>query len=378
MPAIQVFIDTNVFLNFYSFPDDESAALDELVDLIGPDKINLHLPAQVENEFERNRESKLHAAVVDFKNGKMPTSIPNHMRGTETAKQYVDALKNAEHAKKALIGNVIGLAFQRELDVDLQIAKVFSVATKHEECDDALNRAVVRMQRGNPPGKSGNVGDRYNWETLIAEAPDDDLYIVTKDGDFTSPLGGLDKSMRPMAFLAKEWAARKAGASIYIYSSIHDIVEHYKKLDAQPAAGEGDIEAINSKVQGALPVSCESVELAEVPTLHNAEDDAGTAVKTKAISSLRDSESFAQTHRAVERLSILRPLLTTADAEVLFKAAIDNQQIKWIIKDTDVYNFYVKILTDHSANADPELADEMIDLLGLDQTEDENEADLGD
>lgn len=366
MPAIHVFIDTNVLLNFYSFPDDSSTALDELLEHMGPDKINVHLPKQVEDEFERNRESKLQAAVGDFRNAKMPTAIPNHMRGTETAKQYAEALKNAEHAKKSLIANVIGLAFQRELEVDIQIEKVFSASIRHGDCDASLAGAMARMHKGNPPGKPGNVGDRYNWEILLAKVPDQDLFIVTKDGDFTSLLGSLDKSMRPMSFLAREWAAKTNGRSVYIHPSIRSIVDHFKKLEAQPE----DVVPPVGDVVAPVPLPVEAPNppnQAQPPQL--AEEDPAQEAKNKAIEKLCSSESFAQTHRAVERLLTMRSLLTTEDAEALFNAALENQQIKWIISDTDVNSFFVKVLNDHFAEAEAGIVESMIDLLGLDQAE---------
>lgn len=58
MPVMHLFIDTNIFLNFYTYPDDDDGVIDDLLENIGPNKIVLHLPKQVENEFERNRESK--------------------------------------------------------------------------------------------------------------------------------------------------------------------------------------------------------------------------------------------------------------------------------------------------------------------------------
>ncbi|WP_214347856.1 PIN-like domain-containing protein [Pseudomonas congelans] len=64
---MHLFIDTNILLNLYTYPDDDDGVVDALIANIGPDQIVLHLPKQVENEFERNRESKLHGAVFEFK-----------------------------------------------------------------------------------------------------------------------------------------------------------------------------------------------------------------------------------------------------------------------------------------------------------------------
>lgn len=356
MPAVHVFIDTNVFLNFYSFPDDKSSVLDELIKILGADKINLHLPKQVEDEFWRNRESKIHAAVVDFRNASLPTAVPNHMRGTDTAKQYHEAIESAGNAKKKLIGNVIGLAMLQQLEVDIQIEEIFSAAIKHDDCEQSLSRAIARMHKGNPPGKPGNVGDRYNWETLLAMAPEQDLYIVTKDGDFTSPLGSLEKTTRPMAFLAKEWAAKAPGRSVYIYPSIQAFLDHYKKLEAQPEHTPPVLEVVAPPIQ--LPAHNETVQ----------------AVKEQAIEALVNSKNFHQTHIAIANLTDMIPLLTVTDAEKLFEAVLENQQINWIISDTDVNSFFVQVLNEHLVTAEGGLVDAMIELLGLkadDEADDE-------
>lgn len=34
MPTLHVFIDTNIFLNFYSFSDDKPEVIDELSDIV--------------------------------------------------------------------------------------------------------------------------------------------------------------------------------------------------------------------------------------------------------------------------------------------------------------------------------------------------------
>ena len=103
MPALHVFIDTNIFLNFYHFSDDSLEVLEELIELASPGEMTIHLPKQVENELKRNRESKLQFAMTDFKNAKLAAGVPHHLRGTESARQYDEAIKTAEKAKKVLI-----------------------------------------------------------------------------------------------------------------------------------------------------------------------------------------------------------------------------------------------------------------------------------
>jgi len=64
-------------------------------------------------------------------------------------------------------------------------------------------------------------------------------------------------------------------------------------------------------------------------------------------------------------LSALKGLLDAEDAEVLFRAALDNSQISWIASDEDVHDFYVFLANHFLTAVDPSLASEVIDLLGL-------------
>lgn len=380
MPELHVFIDTNVFLNFYSFPDDKSSVLQVLIDLMGPDQINVHLPKQVEDEFWRNRESKIHAAVLEFKNATLPTAVPNHMRGADTAKQYKDAIDAAAHARKKLIANVVGLAVLEQLEIDVQVRAVFAAAIKHDDSNETLGRAVARMHKGNPPGKPGNVGDRYNWETLLDVAPTEDLHVVTKDGDFTTMLGSVGKTPRTMSFLAKEWAVKAPGRSVYVYTSIQELLSYYEKLAAQPEEAQAppeDEHAEPEEVQpqdleeqvpldpAPEPVALPPVQLPGAQQPPPVLDPAIDLAKQQAIEQLVNSESFQLTHRAIAKLSKVIPSITVEDADKLFAAATENQQIRWIISDSDVRSFYLEVLNMHFIDADSDLVDQMIDLLGL-------------
>lgn len=55
----------------------------------------------------------------------------------------------------------------------------------------------------------------------------------------------------------------------------------------------------------------------------------------------------------------------------MIDAALENNQIRWIITDSAVYAFYMQILTDLFSSLDPVLLDNAIELLGL-QPDDED------
>nr|WP_312231153.1 PIN domain-containing protein [Pseudomonas sp.] len=384
MPVLNLFIDTNILLNFYAFSADQTEVLDELISFIGPQGIVLHLPRQVRNEFERNRESKLQQAVADLKSCKFPP-IPNLMRDTEAAEQYRKAKTDAEKALKSLIANATGLALQFDLPIDKKLGVLFDKATTYDDEGFIYERAFARTQKGDPPGKNDQLGDRYNWEVLLEHAPEQDMYIVSEDGDFASPLTDSNKpSIRPKRFLSEEWSRLKGGKSLHIYTTVKSILAHYNNLvnqatltDAPPPPTVIQPPSI-SPPEIPLPVvkpvpppfplpplqTPPSSSAAPVPTLPQLTTEQLQA-KQSAIEYLVGSGSFTTTHYAVSKLSALKGLLDAEDAEVLFRAALDNSQISWIASDEDVHDFYVFLANHFLTAVDPSLASEVIDLLGL-------------
>lgn len=385
MPVMHLFIDTNIFLNFYTYPDDDDRVIDGLLENIGPNKIVLHLPKQVENEFERNRESKLHGAVTEFQNSKFPNAVPNHMRGTEAARNYQDAIKIAESAKKTLIANATGLALQNDLPVDKKITELFNKSQKYAEDDATFKLAIERSQRGNPPGKGESVGDRYNWEVLLKHVPAGDLHIVSKDGDYASPLANLDKrTVKAKRYLSEEWSKKKEDGSLHIYTNIKSVIAHYKKLVQQPELPEPppmELDAPPPAIPFPVPppppppppplpppvhgVAAVGEPQREPDQLQSPDYLAFINQKNEAIEYLKESGSFSTTHMAISKLSQYLGYFNVSDATELFNAALENAQVGWIISDDDVYDFYVKLANEFLTAVEPDLASQIVDLIGL-------------
>ncbi|RMT23508.1 hypothetical protein ALP52_03127 [Pseudomonas amygdali pv. mori] len=374
---MHLFIDTNIFLNLYTYPDDDDGVVDELLDNMGPDRIVLHLPKQVENEFERNRESKLQEAVAIFQSGKFPTGVPNHMRRTEAAKIYEKAIQGAKDARKQLIANATSLALQNNLPIDQKIVQLFSKALRYEEDDAVFRLAVERSQRGNPPGKGIGVGDRYNWETLLKNVPSGDLYIISKDGDYASPLSNYDKTaVRAKKYLSEEWSRLKNNGSLHIYTTIKAVITRYKQLIEQEKLEEQTIPEpppvappppppppapippppVMAAIQPPPPPFVPQVSVKDVEVEKQVRE---------AIGYLENSGSFATTHAAIANLEKYTHLFDPTDATLLFNAAVENAQVRWIISDEDVNDFYLKLTSKFLTAVDPDLASQIVDLMGL-------------
>ncbi|WP_232917478.1 MULTISPECIES: PIN domain-containing protein [Pseudomonas syringae group] len=391
MATMQLFIDTNIFLNLYTYPDDDDGVVDELLDHIGADKIVLHLPKQVENEFERNRESKLHDAVREFQSRQFPTAVPNHMRGTDAAKRYQAAIDGAKEARRQLIANATSLALQNVLPMDEKIIGLFAKAARYEEDDVVFRLAVERSQRGNPPGKGDGVGDRYNWETLLMHVPAGDLYVISKDGDYASPFSSFDKTtVRPKKYLSEEWSKLKEGGSLHIYTTIKAVMSRFRQLVQQEQLEVVAIEQAPPVIPMApvsqVPIPTATATTASMPPTLTAapqpptKDPALAAQIREAIGYLENSGSFATTHAAIANLEPYLDVLDYTDATLLFNAAVDNSQVRWVLSDDDVNNFYLKLTSRFLAAVDPALASQVVDLMDLAPSsgEEDNEAELRD
>ena len=177
-----------------------------------------------------------------------------------------------------------------------------------------------------------NAGGKSDWsfaasgEVLLEELPNEDLHIVSKDGDYSSLLN----KNRPHPCLESEWRSKK-NANLHIYSELGVFLTRYHETLAQ--INEPAAEMVPAPIEVPLPANEHVAEVIAVPievSLPVAEP-----AKKAAILKLEQSANFATTHSAVALLSQFRELLTKADAERLLNAAINNEQVRWIASDSE-------------------------------------------
>ncbi|WP_426282391.1 PIN domain-containing protein [Burkholderia ambifaria] len=408
--ATHIFIDTNVYLNLYHYTKDDIAALDTLFNLLAKEEIVLHLPEQVVDEWRRNREAKLSIAAKEFSKSTF-ADIPRHMYSLQMAQAYVDAAANLKKARDHLIAEATAKARTFQLDVDITLDFLFAAGTEYEHDDEVFAKGKLRAERGNPPGKPGSFGDQYNWEMLLAKVPAVDLYVVTKDSDYVSALDGKDERGMPYpnSFLKDEWFNKKEGANLYVFDSVKSLLAHYNKTLAKPAAPEVEQneqaivqaepespqpadEAIpNEHIAGFPPAQVIEAAEGDKPAWQPDEVKKTTdvttffehsyvpltaeqeAAKVQAINALEQSGSFATTHATIAELKEFLDSFKPDEVDRLFETALGNNQVGWIVTDSDVNSFYVRLFSRYLSVVDPGLIDPMIDLLGLGPSEEDND-----
>lgn len=299
MPHYHVYADANIFLDFYRFSDDDLGQLEKLAGHIDGDQITLYLPDLTAEEYFRNRDKVILEQLAQLSSSKLQIGIPVFIRESDAAKEFSEALKSANEKKKQLIAEAQHNATQRDFRADKLISEIFGKAVRIETADPLIERARLRMQLGNPPGKPNALGDRVNWEALLAAVPDNvDLYLITRDGDYISQ---FDTSS-PNMFLIQEWKNSKSG-SVNLFSGIRTFA---KIID-------------------------ETIEFKNDPQ------------KTEAISELAESFTFASTHAVIAKLNQWHGSFLEEEKQQLLQIAMSNSQVGGIMSDNDVHEFYTQL-----------------------------------
>ena len=242
---INLFIDTNILLDFYRFSNADLDTLGKLEDLIvKAHKIKLYVTQQQVNEFYRNRDKviKEHIGLFKYNSPKFPKAFCGH---TDYNTVVNESRKLADKIDK-IRRDILEEAFDGKLKVDTIVKNILRspIATS----EDIFNKAKMRMDVGNPPGKNGSLGDAINWEILLesVDVKDDlftNIHIISRDGDFSSALDDNKLS----TFLENEWSSKKIGTA-YLYKSLNNFLDgHFPGIKLiDEAIKDGIVEQIGS------------------------------------------------------------------------------------------------------------------------------------
>ena len=222
---INMFIDSNIWLDLYHYSSNDLIEFSKLNDSIGVD-YSLFISDQVVNEVVRNRDSKVADAYKQFKDIKIKT--PNICKGYEEYKTFDITLKTLYSLHRDLCKKIDEDINNETLHADIIINALFAKAKRIPYTHDIIEAAKTRYSLGNPPGKNNSNGDAVNWESLLATIPNgEDIFIISEDKDFASPLNGENIS----SFLSKEWVSRKE-SKVFFYTSLSAFFnEHLKAIN---------------------------------------------------------------------------------------------------------------------------------------------------
>lgn len=294
---LYLFIDTNIFLDFFHYSDDDLEELRKLFNLMKEEKVTLYLPEQVKHEFYRNRELKINDAVKRLNDAKLIDSFPQFCKEYDTYNQLQKLAKAFAKERKKLIDEMSKDISEEKLKADTIIKDLFEESHLLDS-NEFYDRAIKRYNLGDPPGKDKSYGDAIIWLTLLEKVTSGkELYFVTGDKDYQS----IRDKKRFNPYLFKEWE-RKKDSQVRYYNRLSQFFKD------------------------------------NFPDIHLDDE----SEKYERIQNLIHSSSFAQTHAAITALSEYDQF-TPEERALLIKASSTNPQIVQIAGDDDVWAFFGKL-----------------------------------
>ena len=316
---MQLFIDTNILLSFYSLNQDDLNELNKIIDAIEKQQITLLLTDQIINEFYRNREQRIDGAIKSFRTQTFNTQFPQLCEDYPEIDILRESLKLHEQAHAALSSRILVDIKAKTLKADRIIQSLFSLGKQLTPDLKTVDKAKLRMSVGNPPGKNNSLGDAINWESLLDQTPiGEDLYFITGDKDYCSALNDDEFS----DFLLTEWDAQKR-TKIYFYKRLSSFCKEKFPEIALATARDKDF----------------------------------------LIRDLVNSQSIASTQIAIAKLSYYSEF-TAAQANTIVGAAISNRQVGWSIEDDKVKSFLRSVVTNNEQYLDEASLAAIAGLLG--------------
>lgn len=319
-----LFLDANILLDFYRFGDDDISEVGKLAELIKGNEIVLYSNSQLISEIERNREKVLSESFGELKANKFNVRAPNYCASFPEFIVLEDALKIAGKSHASLLAALEKRVKNRDLPADKVIQTLLENA-KQLNIDSALvDKAKLRIDLGNPPGKKGSLGDAVHWECLLTLSNGYFFDLVSRDGDFASALD----SEKVKSVLQAEWQSTFG---------------EYSDISLFPSLGSY------------LRVRFPEIKLSD------------EAAKNELIGRLEVSPNFSTTHAIIAELNAFN-FFTSAQVVRLFEILVSNSQVGWIGNDADVFEFYSKLQSKSHVVPDS-IQDQAAKLLGVDVTD---------
>ena len=185
MEGMRVFIDANIYLNFFKPSEEKMTSLGLLRKNLKKQKINLIFPKITQDELLRNLSVIRSKYIRELRTLKMvPPATASVIKGKAQTNKIQDLANKIKSELGKLEGSYIKYS-DKLLKNDIEYLIKNSISPNID--DDVFELAKRRRFIGNPPGKSDgrfHIGDELVWEILLKSYGDDDLVIVSNDGDW--------------------------------------------------------------------------------------------------------------------------------------------------------------------------------------------------
>lgn len=197
-PAL-LFIDTNIFLDFYRARNDAGISLLSRIDSLHDRIITT---CQVEMEFKKNRQKVISESVTVLKPPDFNLSTPAFLADAATVKvmksRIEDVKTRVDKLKSRILATLENPKTQDRIYQTMQrlFTNGSALNLQHETPQYRLvwRRAIRRFLEGRPPRKKEDTsaGDAVNWEWIVecVRTSNRDVIIVSRDADYGLTLAG--------------------------------------------------------------------------------------------------------------------------------------------------------------------------------------------
>lgn len=241
---MRVFIDANIYLNFFRPSKEELNSLGVLRKNLKKQKINLIFPQVTQDEFFRNLPLIRYRYINELRT--LELNVPPYAivaKNKARAKSIRELVRQIRNELTLLERAYLKRA--KEL-VEQDIKYLIDNSINPGVSIDIFEAAKKRRLVGNPPGKGDSafhIGDEIVWELLLADYVEDDLVIVSNDSDWKEI--SVDKGAKPSisAVLKNEWA-KKSKYSLSLVSTLGEFINTH--LEVSEKVPELEIKAEES------------------------------------------------------------------------------------------------------------------------------------
>lgn len=260
-----LFVDTNIWLDFYRSRNDAGLALLKRVEALASSIIVTY---QLESEFKKNRQAAILEGMQELKApGQIPR--PAMFSDAKSAQILNKSLKEAERRVKELKSKL-----KRALENPSAYDPVYQTCQRifHKEDALVLNRdnpvkssvrrkAFRRFIHGCPPRKKNDTsyGDAFNWEWMVqcAVSENAELIIVSRDSDFGVT---FDNTTYVNDHLRQEFGDRVSKKrKLFLYSRLAEALKHFA-VPVTEQEVEAEAEIVKAKVEAVQPESGSNYE----------------------------------------------------------------------------------------------------------------------
>ncbi|MFK3774789.1 PIN domain-containing protein [Pseudomonas sp. NPDC089406] len=260
----KLFVDTNIYLDFYRDAQDRLSLFEELKTL----KNNLIISEQGYREFQRNRTSQLINLAAAIKRTSSTSIFTTAVvRDMVEHKEATRLQSEVRRLGKKLMSKIDAMLEPKPGDDPVLDAyenltkKCTFMATKNE----LIAKAKIRKILGNPPISPDrhSVGDELLWEELL-EFCDENLIIVSKDRAFTE-----NKKV-----LRDEFASINPGKNLTIVESVSKALKLLGAASDRLEATEAEIDFNTKKSLSIMANSIMEIAIRKSsPIISRIEDD---------------------------------------------------------------------------------------------------------